>query len=714
MSIVRRDIVGKQIFLSALWVFIVFTHAEPVYPETLPTKGEDDLFTMIPTGLIKSFQPVLDAYHKGDLDHAILETKQLAGKKALAETATSLLGDFYFRRWEAAGSGEGMELKDAQNALEMVLRKYPGTENADLALLKRGNLYLGKKQYVEASGSFTRVVARYPQTPYAASGQVGLLQSFRGLRRWDEVVRSYPLLAALNPSLANQQKAVFLYADALFELGRFEESYARYQFADALIPGSRIKGGDPELYFHYGEAAYRSGHPDPAKAIFQKVYKKFPDDPTATLAIALTSNIVRTKGDVGAAQELTDRIYLMESTFPETKVAKIIAATGRLASLNCPNPCESETVRQSIKHIEAESKSVFLDRPFTTTAQAAVLDGLMEMRRHISFDRAESLYGEMIPLLPALSPYLPFAESYLHQTVLEHFDSLEDPQKVVTLYHRFRKAFPPSKMDGEVGFKLAKSHMELGLLSDAIEYFRPIAVNVKYPKSEEAFYNMGTLLVQMGRYPEAQNVLEGFLARYPKRTDALLPLGNLYNLQGKVDLAINAYQKWLGYYPKHADRKSVYPKLAGDYRLKKKIDNEIKIYLQWIGETKQESERPYIGLADAYYEKKLYGSAIQYYQRALKVEKNKKELDWAKLRVGASYLALGRKNDAEKIFQEVAEQAKTPIIKKTAGDRDADLKAEKERLQGVARATPTKKDIDFRQAKAQEERRGVGTSPAQE
>ncbi len=675
--------------MSALLVYGFFPGTTLVYSQMPSVKGEGDLFSMVPTELKKSFQPALDAYDKGNVDRAISETNKLIKKKGLTETATALLGDFYVRRWEGAGSGEGQELIAALDALEDVTRQYGGTENADLALLKRGNLYLGKKQYSEASGSFARVVARHPQTPYAASAEIGLLQSIRGLRRWDKMAKRYPLLATFNPSLVNQQKGALLYGNTLFELGRFSDAYARYQSAEAMIPDAIMKNQDPESYFHYGESAYRTGHKAEAKEIFQRIYSKFPDDPVAFMALAFTSNILREEGATGSAQELADRIYFMDSPLPTAKIAKIIAATGRLASLNCPDPCKSETINQSIKHIEVESNLVLLDRPFSTTAQAAILDGLMQMRRYITFDTAEGLYEQMIPILPMLSPYLPFAKSYLHQTVLEHFKSLHDPQEAITLFHRFRRAFSPSEMNSETGFKLAKSHMDVGLLADAIEYFRPIAANVKHVKAEQAFYNMGVLLAQMGRYPEAQNMLEGFLARYPKRTDALSPLGNVYDVQGKTDLAINAYTKWLRFYPKHADRKLVYPKLASAYRLKKELDNEISLYLQWIKETEIESERPYIGLADAYYEKKLYTNAVATYEKVLKVEKDKKDIDWAKLRIGASYLALGKKDDAGKIFQEVAKEAKTPIIKKTAKERDAGLKQEKKILEEVAKKAPS-------------------------
>lgn len=695
ISMIRSVIMRRMIlfvpllFFVLLFVFFATTHSFSETP-SVKVKGEDDLFSMIPTTLVKSFQPALNAYNKGDVDRAIVEAKKLLKKKEgnvpreLTETATALLGDFYLWRWEGAGSGEGPELIAALDALEDVTRQYGGTENADLALLKRGNLYLSKQKYGEAGGSFTRVALRHPQTHYAASAQVGLMEATRGLRRWDQIVRWYPKLSTFNPSLYNQQRGAFVYANALFELGRFSESYAKYQFADALIPNSAAKNQDPESFFHYGEAAYRSGHQAFAKEIFKNVYGQFPDHPVAPMAMAFVSNMMRLEGETGKAQELADRLYFRQLNTPTERVGKIIAATGRLASLDCKDPCKSETVRQSIKHIETESKLVLLERPFTTTTQAAILDGLVQMRRYITFDTAEELYEQMIPIFPVQSPYLPFAKSYLHQTVLEHFKFLHDPQQIITLFHRFRGAFTPAEMNSETGFKLAKSHMDLGLLADAIEYFRPIAANVKNPKNpiaEEAFYNMGVLLAQMGRYSEAQNMLERFLDRYPKRTDVLSVLGNAYDVQGKIALAINTYKKWLGYYPKHADRKIVYPKLASAYRLKKELDNEINLYLQWIKETEAESERPYIGLADAYYEKKLYKNAIETYEKALKVEKDKKDIDWAKLRIGASYLALGKKDDAGKIFQEVAKQAKTPIIKKTAKETDAGLQQEKKRLQ---------------------------------
>jgi tetratricopeptide (TPR) repeat protein len=456
-----------------------------------------------------------------------------------------------------------------------------------------------------------------------------------------------------------------------------------------LLPSTRDQVKDPDLYFHYGESAYRAGHFKEAKEILQKVYKKNTDHPVAPMALALISNILRKEGDVTTAQAMTDKIYLMESVSPTAKIGKIIAATGRLASIDCPSPCKSETVKQSIKHIETEAKSLFLDRPLTTSGQIAVLDGLVEIRRHISYETAETLYEQMIPNLPSLSPYLPSVQSYLNQTVLEHFEHIEEPQEVISLFHRFRRAFTASKMSGEVGFKIAKSNIELVLLAYAIEYFKPIASNTGKPISEDAFYYLGALLAQMGQFPDAQNLLETFLSRYPKRTDVLLVLGDVYNAQGKINLAIDTYQKWLGGHPKHDDRKTVYRKLADAYRVKKEIDNEIKTYIQWIAEEKEESERPNIALADAYYQKQNYSNAIEYYQRALRVEKDKKEVDWVKLRLGASYQAIGNKEDAAKFFQDVSKEAKTLIIKKTARDKNATIKQEKKLLEDVKKNEKT-------------------------
>jgi tetratricopeptide (TPR) repeat protein len=666
-----------------LFLLLLFFVTEQVFAQTPSTKvkGENDLFSMVPTAHLKTFQPALDAYKRADVDRAIALTKPFLKKKELAETATALLADFYLRRWEGAGSGEGTALKEALDAVENLLIKYNNTENADLALLKRGNLYLSQKKYGEAGGSFTRVVLRHPDTPYAASAHIGFMEATRGLRRWDQIMKWHARLITFNPSLYNRQRGAFIYANTLFELGRFADAYERYQFADAIIPDSAAKNQNPESFFHYAEAAYRSGHTKEAKDLFKRVYGQFPDDPVAPMAMAFVSNALRLEGETSKAQELADRLYFKQTNTLTERVGKIIAATGRLASLNCPDPCKSNTIQQSIRHIEEESKAALLERPLTTTTQSAILDGLVQMRRYITFDKAEELYEQMVPITPMQSPYLPFIKSYLNQTVLEHFNFLHEPQAVITLFHRFRRSFSPSDMSGEIGFKLAKSHQDAGLLGDAIEYFRPIAANVKHPKSEEAFYNMGVLLAQMGRYPEAQNMMEGFLIKYPKRTDLLFPLGSVYDVQGKTDLAIGAYKKWLTEHKNHADRVLVYPKLASAYRLKKELDNEIGLYLQWIKDTDEASKRPYIRLGDAYYEKKLYQNAIETYQKGLKVAEDKKDIDWAKLRMGASYLALGKKDVAGEVFQEVAKEAKTPIIKKTAKERNAGLKQEKKLLQ---------------------------------
>ncbi|MEK7702630.1 MAG: tetratricopeptide repeat protein [Nitrospirota bacterium] len=671
-------------------------------------KWQEDLFTMVPTEHKKAFQPVLEIFNRGEVERAISETRTLAKKPALAETAAFLLTDFYLRRWETIG-GEGTELKEVFDTFELALRQHSRTENADRMLLKRGNVYLANEKYTESMGSFNRVLINSSQKKlYAATAQVGLLKAHKGLRRPDEILRGYPDLSGLNPSITSQQVGAFLYADALFEMGRFNEAYLRFQATVILLPGTlerMIKY--PDLYFHYGEAAFRTGRSAEAKEIFHKLYKKYPDHQVAPMSIGFLSRIIRSEGDAKGAQSFADKLYLLDYTHPTARIGKIVAATGRLASMDCPEPCKSETIKQSIRHVEAESRSLFAERPFQTTAQIAVLDGLVEIRRHVSFETAEGLYEEMIPILPALSPYLPYAQSYLNQTVLEHLERISDAQEVIALYHRFRKAFHASIMRDAVGFKVAKSHMELGLLADAIEYFKPIAGNSGSPHAEEAFYYMGTLLAQMGRFPDAQNLLETFMAKYPKRKDVLLPIGDVYLAQEKIPKAVGAYAKWLDYHPKHDDRKVVYKKLAEIYRTKKETDNEIKIYQKWMAEEKEDKKRPYIGLSDAYFQKKNYTSAIEYYQRALKVEKEKKEVDWVKLRLGASFEAIGKKEEAEKMFKQVSKEAKTAIIKKTAQDKKATMSQEKKRLEEalakektlVAKSNPTKNGKDPAQVK---------------
>ncbi len=630
---------------------------------------DEALFLTIPGHLRESFKPAVSAYRDLNNKRAVSAIKRLMKEKGeVGQAAAFFLGDFYLFLAKKDGNKETMD--EARRAFEKAIEQYPGAKNADKTLLTIGTIYLKQQRYYGALDRFKRILSEYPNSPYAASAQVGVAQAAQGFKKWDDVIAVYEGLESFHPSLADRQAAEFLYADALYQQGRFDAAYQQYKKAVALMPD--YYQTDTTSVFQYGESAHRTDRHAELLPILSLFYSSSLKDaaPSLPLALARLSNIARQSGEIGEAEDLSNIVYTMKPDRPGVKEAKIIISTGKVAVLNCPTPCSSNAVTQSAKHITKEIDGLLREGPASTTAQGVIIDWLMQLKRSGNFAIAEEVNQKFLTILPPSSPHRAAMEGFQIQVVLEHFDSLEKPEEVVALYQTFRSVFPPERRRGPMGLKLAQSYLALGFPSYALDLFKPVAANTAIPEAEEALYQVGMILAKRAEYKKAQLELEAYQKRYPQNYRILAELAEVYDQQGKMDLAIDTYGKWLRHYPKDPGRNAVFQKLADAYSAKKDLKKEIAVYLEWIKEIPKEANRPYMGLADAYYNLHDYKNAVTYYDLALKTEKKGREIDWARLRLATAYRAMGDTKKGLKLIQEIAKNGKDPLIKQVAFEQE--------------------------------------------
>jgi len=394
------------------------------------------------------------------------------------------------------------------------------------------------------------------------------------------------------------------------------------------------------------------------------------------------------EGDAVQAETAANLVYAMMADIPNVKAGKIIVATANLAVLNCPNPCTSGLAEINLKQLEKVTKSLLLDVPFTIAAQGAILDGLAQMQRYQRYDVAEELYTLMIDALPSstFSPYIFYAKNKLRQLVFEHFDHLSNAKQIASLYRRFWRTFA-ERITGEAGLKVAKSYLKLGDLSTALNLLGPIAQNKQSPASEEALHQWGLLLARLGKYREAEHALVEYRVRYPEKHAVLVALGDVYANQGLLEPATVAYEEWLRFHPNggitltgtgrsvNRTRDQVYEKLTVAYRSRQDLQNQTRVYEAWIKEIPSEPKRPYMLLADIYYQQQRYKDAIRYFELALKFEKKPKEIDWALLRLATSYINDKQQAKGKAILQKIPKQAKDRLIKQIAMEKNLDFSA---------------------------------------
>jgi tetratricopeptide (TPR) repeat protein len=668
-------------------------HSEPGHPpEASPSQPHDQtkphsaeatekIFAVIPESLEQTFKPITDAYLSEDLEKAIARTKRLAKQGGeIGETAIFLLADLYLQQ-----GGEKNPAAQARyfQTLEAGIRKYPKSENAARALGRLAAEHLKQKRYFAAMDAF-KALNRHPQ--HVTTAQVGMVQVFHGLERWDLLREAYTrlsLLPTMHPSPEEQRMTKLLYADALFQQGRIEDSYQQYREVAEKTPDYyRV---DPKALFFFSETSHRTGHRVESMALFATFYDLFGETPLDVrerwpffpLALARFANNVRINGNEERLKKMIDIVYTMKPHTSGVREGKAIISTGRLAEMACPHPCSSEEVGKSLAHIEKEIGGIFLQAaPSSVTTQLAIRDWIIQLKRARHFKMAEEMHARLLATMPDSSPYRVPIEAMLSGIVFDHFDSLEDYREIIALYNKFRSKFTSEKMAGEHGFKIGVSYLKRGDFPEALKRLRPVAANTENLWSGEALLQMGLLLTRLGSYAEAQEALETYEIRYPKNRYLILTeLGEVYYRQGEMDLARNVYLEWLPQNMESPQRKKVYRRLSDIYRGENDVVNQLLIYKAWIWGIDKESLHPYTELGDLYYEQGQYDNAIEYYQYALKFKK--KPIDWIKLRLADSYRALGEQEKSQGMVQNIKKNAKDRLVKRVAFERGRDANAVK-------------------------------------
>ncbi|WDT80119.1 MAG: tetratricopeptide repeat protein [Candidatus Manganitrophus sp.] len=183
-------------------------------------------------------------------------------------------------------------------------------------------------------------------------------------------------------------------------------------------------------------------------------------------------------------------------------------------------------------------------------------------------------------------------------------------------------------------------------------------------------------MLENGDYPQAEHKMNTFLKRYPKSrhlSALLIDLGAALDHQGKHPRAIKIYTEWLLKNPKHADQEKVSLLLAKAFRKKGDYRKEAAIYLKWIDHRPENAAELSFLLGDAYYRLREYQKAIQAYQTALKEKSETPQGDWIQLQIAKSHAALGQKTRGRSLFDQLARNAKDPLVRQMAAEAMATL-----------------------------------------
>lgn len=131
-------------------------------------------------------------------------------------------------------------LGEARNlqALESIMRQYPGTASAKLALLQTAKAQYDNRDFVAAQNSYDHFLSQYPDHSMSAMAELGKIHCLEGLGSTEAALTAFSQFAVKNPQNFLMPMAVFGKARCLQELKRYEEARTTYEDFIAANPKS--------------------------------------------------------------------------------------------------------------------------------------------------------------------------------------------------------------------------------------------------------------------------------------------------------------------------------------------------------------------------------------------------------------------------------------------------------------------------------------------
>jgi TolA-binding protein len=666
----------------------------PLFPEDYAAEGEDP------------FKTILEAYHAGRFARAVMETEQLMAHLSigpLSETASFLLGDLHLKWAQTGGSNH---LHDALAAFKEAQLRYPDSDNAVRGLWRIGQTYEKLGLYYESIGSFKRILLRHPNSRFASLARIGMAETYLGWKKWEEAKEAYEQIDFKSLSKEDQASLLLGRARSLYHLEHFEAAYQKYEQGRALQGGAAT----PTILFQHAESAYRSGRAVRAREIFFDLLTLHPSDPLSPIALAKTGDTWRREARFDQAAPIYARVQASSIPNSSGGLDKLVASIGQLAMQECADAdparnapahiaseCEScgaapprkgppdcqairdrKEILEALERMEKQAIAVMAASPLNDAAPYILLDAIEQFRRYGAFPVALEVENHLLALLPPSFFRLRLAAVY-RKTIGEEIDRLakeEDPLNIVALFHARSSDFTPPMLTGPTGLQVGISHLRLGLYAQAIDLLSPIAATPSSPLSEEALFFLGKSFMEKGDDRRAEQKFRAYLKRYPKGrriSSLLIDLGTVLDRQGDDHHAIETYHDWLRRYPNHPDAERVSLLLAKTYRRKGDFRKEAALYLKWMHRHPATAADLALLLGDAYYRMREYQKAIQIYEKALKEKPETGERDWIQLQIAKSYHALGQRGRGRSLFDQLAQNAKDPLVRQMAAETVATL-----------------------------------------
>jgi cellulose synthase operon protein C len=441
-----------------------------------------------------------------------------------------------------------------------------------------------------------------------ADDQFAIAAGHYNHRDWKLAVDEFRTFLAAYPNDRRANECVFFLAEALRQLGQFDEARRQFQTYAGHEPKGRHAAA---ALFGSAEAAYLAGDYRAAKPDLASFYQKHPDDPLNAFALPYLGDIALSAGDAataarcfrdglqrfpdGALQDEcrfglgralhsqnqfqeAERLYAAVARKPGSPLAdntqfylgivqyaqgkfdqaltSFSAFEGRLAKspwrpnarLNCGLALlKLDRPNEAIKQFDAAMATPAAEEAVVQQAAQGKVQAALQTKEYAAIDREVAEFEKRFPNSPLRNDM----RRMLARSLIER----KQPARAVALLETLVVEIPAGglrQQDLETRYLLALGYEGLARYVDALAALQLVAEKAKGQLKSDAQLNVGTLLMALKRPIEAVAPLEAFLAGKPAgdvEAKALAALAICHARANQIDKAKTRYAELLEKYP---------------------------------------------------------------------------------------------------------------------------------------------------------------------
>ena len=500
----------------------------------------------------------------GNIDMAIEYLREALNKNPSLNEASLSLARAYYKKEKflaAATEFEKIASKLDLSAMDQYTRalSHEKSSDADGAL----------KAYLAAIDKFGS-----SKEPEAVSSRFKAGSALLDKKLFDQALPQFQFIAGADPEAKVVPNIYFLLSDAYIGVGNQQRAIANLERALA------IDGKNVEAYARLADLYEKTGAPDKAKVVYEKMMSLSPNDPHVYLVL----------GDYNLkAKKFSEALKDYERSFVLERTAKTAEGIALAAS----------SLNQWDKARDAAETAVKLD--------PALMDSRIVLARAYIRDKNYKAAQEHLEFLTAKKPY---EIDFWKQLAVCYLNSGETQR----LSEVDKKIADMDKTNVDSRLRLAQYAMAQHDTKQAFDMYKELAQ--LSPQNASVLKNLYEITLQSGDKNGAALYEKKYLALNPGDALAQRNLGDLLYELKELDGALAAYRAALKLDP---TIKGFYKRYAELVIAKGQQEEVIKVLSGAIG-SGEADVGAFTTLGMIYQKKTLYAKALEMYQKAIQMD----------------------------------------------------------------------------------------------